>query len=710
MVLARIALSGRACHDCLYDALKREVRAAETDAARLLLRDKETSMSGKRIKVAIVINDFLVGGAQKLVADQMKFFDRTKFDVSLITLAEFPERPTLYNLLPEDIQTSKLSFTKFSDIKSWFRLVREFKKIKPDVVISHSFFSNTVCRVLKPLCGYRAITVEHNTYTDRKYKRILVDRILSHITFKIVAVSRTVADFTAKQERIPRNKFVVIHNGVDVRKMQTALEVLPSKEELKQELGFQRSDKILLTVARLQSQKNQKLLLEGFALFHKRYPDYKLAIVGDGIMRPKLDALARELELGDSVIFFGLRYDVERFYKASDVFILTSDIEGFSIVGIEAMSCGLPMVSTKTAGPDEYIEEGENGFFIHERTAEAVARSLEQVVAVGPSEFAGRALETVQRYDIHANTKQYERLLAESLLRDSLFMQLPLKYCIARFIGTRRWLRIGIRYHFFWQLHRYSFSVPFFGYRYSGNLDDHIDRQVFLFGAYEYDELMLMKRFLSKDAVVLDVGSNTGHHSLFFSRFAKLVHAFDPYQKVIDVAEARIKENKIDNIFTHTFGLGDKDAIEAYYEPADYNQGVGSFVKGPDNFKNNTINLIIKNGDTFVESLNLNNIDLIKIDVEGYETEVLNGLQTIIAKHRPVVFFEFKKGSERFGSYSSVVSYFPDKYDFYMIKANRPVVWFLNNPQPEVRPFDYEHPVGENVLAVPKEKSSLLTR
>lgn len=667
-------------------------------------------MSEKRIKVTLVINDFLVGGAQKLIAEQVNFLDREKFDVSLITFAEFPERPTLYNLIPEHVQVFKFSFTKFSDIKSWFRVLRVLKKIKPDVVVSHLFFSNTVCRALKPLCGYQAIAVEHNTYTDRKYKRILVDRILSHITFKIVAVSRTVADFTARQERIPRNKFVVIPNGVDLRKIQTTLKASPNKEELKQELGFRQADKILLHVARLQPQKNQKLLLEGFALFHTRHPNYRLAIVGDGMMRPNLEACVRELELSDSVFFFGLRHDVGKFYKASDAFVLTSDIEGFAIVGIEAMASGLPVVSTKTAGPDEYIEEGRNGFFIHERTAEAVARSLEQVAAADLSEFALKALETAQKYDIRANTKRYERLLAESLLRYSLFTQLPLKYYIARFIGTRRWLRVGIRYHFFWRLHRYNFSVSFFGYRYSGNLDDHIDRQVFLFGAYEYDELMLMKKLLSKDSVVLDVGSNTGHHSLFFSRFAKLVHAFDPYQKVIDVAEARIKENNIHNIFTHTFGLGDKDATEAYYEPADYNQGVGSFVKRPDNLKNNTINLTIKNGDSFVESLLLNNIDLIKIDVEGYETEVLSGLQTVIAKYRPAIFFEFKKGSERFGSYSSVVSYFPDKYDFYMIKTNRPVLWFLNNPQPEVRSFDYEHPVGENILAVPKEKSSLLIR
>ncbi|MGH7175323.1 MAG: glycosyltransferase [Minisyncoccia bacterium] len=369
-------------------------------------------MENLKIKVTIVINDFLVGGAQKLVADQLNFFDRDRFDVSLITLCDYPGSPTLYHLLPEHVRVVKLRFRNyFRDIQSWFKLWRELRRSRPDVVVSHLFFSNTVCRVLKPLGGYASIAVEHSTYIDKKYMRVLIDRILARVTFKIVAVSQMVADFTAKQEHIPPKKFVVIPNGVDIEKMQAALAALPSKEALKRELGFPSSDKILLTVGRLDPVKNHRLLLEGFARFHTKHPEYKLAIVGESHLQAELEAHARKLELGDAAVFFGLRLDVERFYKASDAFVLTSDREGFSIVGIEAMAAGLPLVSTKVAGPDEYLKEGKNGFFIQARSPEALAESLEKMVNSDLEQMEKNSRKTAAEFDIRMSVGKYEKLI-----------------------------------------------------------------------------------------------------------------------------------------------------------------------------------------------------------------------------------------------------------------------------------------------------------
>jgi glycosyltransferase involved in cell wall biosynthesis len=366
-----------------------------------------------KIKVAVITDNFVVGGAEKQLTELLLLFNRNKFDLSLITLSQFEDREVLYDQLPKWLQVYKLNFHGFKDISSWVALYKTLKAIGPDVVLSNLFFSNTVVRTLKPLLGYKVIVVEHNTYIDKTRKRIFTDKLLSYFSHKIVAVSRTVADFTAKQEHIPRNKFVVIHNGVNVEKIHSTLTSLPSKDTLKQELGFKSSDKVLLNVAGLKPKKNHKLLLDGFTLFHKKQPEYKLAIVGEGSLRKKLETQAHELGLDGVVTFFGLRRDIEKFYKISDIFVSASNIEGLSIAYLEALASGLPLVSTRTAGTDEILVDGENGFFILESSVEAVVESLGNMARADLEQMALNARVKAREFDLHKTAEKYSNLIAE---------------------------------------------------------------------------------------------------------------------------------------------------------------------------------------------------------------------------------------------------------------------------------------------------------
>lgn len=281
-------------------------------------------------------------------------------------------------------------------------------------------------------------------------------------------------------------------------------------------------------------------------------------------------------------------------------------------------------------------------------------------------------------------------------------MRVPLRYFGVRILGTQRWIRLGIRFKFWTILSQGTFSVPFFGYVYEGDLNDYIDKQVFLFGSYEHDELCYMKKFLHPDTVVLDIGCNTGHHSLFFSRFVKRVHAFDPYKKVTSKLKMRIVQNNIQNISVHEVGLGDKNASLRYCPPLGENQGVGSFVREGGSFSA-TIILPIKNADTYVATLGSQHIGFIKIDAEGYEPEVLHGLVQTIRKHRPVVYLEFNE-KNRFGSREKLAAFFPENYVPRMIRANRPFLSIFNDPRIRPVAFDFDYPAGENVFFIPRER------
>ncbi len=370
--------------------------------------------NSQRIKVAIVIDNFCVGGAEKQLTELMPLLDKNIIDLSFITLSQIPGKVVLYDKLPSWLPVYKLNFHGFKDISSWVEFYKTLRSIKPDVVIPNLFFSNTIVRILKLFTGYMVIPIEHNTYVDKTWAKKTLDRWLAKLSYRIIAVSNTVADFTIKQERIPKNKFVVIKNGVDIEKIQSALTALPSKDMLRQELGFKTSDKVLLNVAGLKPKKNHTLMLEGFARFHEKHPEYKLAIAGEGGMRKKLEARVQELGLDGAVTFFGLRRDIEKFYKMSDVFVSTSDIEGLSIAYLEALASGLPLVSTKTAGTDELLVDGENGFFIPESSADVVVESLEKMARADYEKISENARKTAAEFDIRKTAEKYSMLIAKA--------------------------------------------------------------------------------------------------------------------------------------------------------------------------------------------------------------------------------------------------------------------------------------------------------
>jgi glycosyltransferase involved in cell wall biosynthesis len=270
--------------------------------------------------------------------------------------------------------------------------------------------------VLKPFVGYVSLAREHNTFADRlsSWQR-MIDRVLSRLSYAIVAVSSTVAEFTSAQEGIPRDKFFVIHNGVDLDKAQHELNTLPSKNELKKELGFSQANTILLNIARLTHQKNHQLLIDGFAGFFKAHPEYTLVIVGSGKLRKELEAYAHIKGVGGVVVFFGHRDDVWRFYKMADAFVSTSQIEGLSNAYLEACAASLPLVATNTAGTDELLRDGENGYIISEQTPQAVVHALLRLQSSDLQALGIAARETAERFSIQRAVNQYEGLFINAI-------------------------------------------------------------------------------------------------------------------------------------------------------------------------------------------------------------------------------------------------------------------------------------------------------
>jgi glycosyltransferase involved in cell wall biosynthesis len=373
----------------------------------------------KKIKVAIVENNLVIGGVQKLVIDQLRTLSRELFEIHLITLHQ-PDIEHFYTLVPDDVRLVKLDFASAKDIKSWFRLYRTLRDIKPDIVKSSMYFSNTVVRILKPFFAYKVITAEHNTNDGKGRLQKLLNRFLHTLSVTTIVDSEMVADHLSKIEKVPRSQYTVIHNGVDLEAIEASKrEFLPQRSALRAVYGIGDEDKLFLSIGRMVRQKNHERMIRAFSLLLKKRPNSKLMIIGDGGLKPQLEKLVTELGIKDQVFLLPAIKDIHKFYVMSDITLLSSDHEGFCIAAMEGLAFGAPLVSPRVAGVVEYLRDGENGLFA-EKTPESLAEKMEEILTFSKEKFAefqSEAQKTADNYSVEKYGERIAKLFIESTER-----------------------------------------------------------------------------------------------------------------------------------------------------------------------------------------------------------------------------------------------------------------------------------------------------
>jgi len=255
-----------------------------------------------------------------------------------------------------------------------------------------------------------------------------------------------------------------------------------------------------------------------------------------------------------------------------------------------------------------------------------------------------------------------------------------------------------------------AFEIDFFGLRYKGNSRGILDRHVMLYGAWEKPLLFFLRDVAAAldeaDLAFVDVGANTGQHSLFMSQHAADVHAIEPWDRALEQLQEHIELNAIENITIHRVGLGAAAEELEFFEPPEGNLGIGSFVEGfsaanrPSQRK-----FTIVTGDSLVESGRIPRIDLIKIDVESYEKPALAGLRGSLERDRPLVVVEITHKDHlavTFKSTDELRAAFPDGYELF---GFAPVRGELINGAYRLVPYRFEasNRPNEDVVAVPRE-------
>ncbi len=290
------------------------------------------------------------------------------------------------------------------------RLRAMLRDYAPDVIHTMHISANHHGRLAALGLGVPVVTHLHNVKREKRLHRRLSDKLLSHATTAYLAVSQAVADVLAADHNVAGRPVRVFYNAIDPKRCD-----MPPLD-LKAAFGV--SGPVILSVGRYVRQKNLDLLIRAVRLLHDQHMPASLVLVGEGVERPRLEALRDSLGLGGHVVLTGFRQDVAAFFRAADVFAMPSDFEGFPIAQMEALYCGLPCVvsrhvpSLEVASDASLVCETEPG----DIAAKLLAVLRDDTLRVRLSEAARRVAEplTMPHYAMRLHSF-YTELLAGNL-------------------------------------------------------------------------------------------------------------------------------------------------------------------------------------------------------------------------------------------------------------------------------------------------------
>lgn len=344
------------------------------------------------MKVTLLCHDLRFGGIQRvalLLADGLA----KKTDLS-VDLALLRGRGEFLSICPPGVNVVDLDCTSqpAALLSPFSRLAGYLRAAGPDVVISFGHSTNCLAAWAKLLrrFPFRLIVSEHSTFgvrmaQDPKYqqwRRIMRARFLYGQSELCVCVSQGVADDLVGLKVVPEDKIRVIHNSVDIARLTEQMREPFDNPWSASQTADGKQPPFILSAGRLLRLKGVDTLIRAFArLRGDMGVDARLLIAGAGGDRKRLENLAQELGLGEDVHFAGYISNLASCMANASLFALTSHYEGFAAVLLEALACGLNVVSTDCkSGPREILEDGQWGRLVPVGDVDALALAMREAL------------------------------------------------------------------------------------------------------------------------------------------------------------------------------------------------------------------------------------------------------------------------------------------------------------------------------------------
>jgi glycosyltransferase involved in cell wall biosynthesis len=332
----------------------------------------------KKIKILFTIGNLDVGGAEKLIINQVKNIDKDRFDPYLCTL--FPYGQNNYSEVfrqLKGIPYQRFNFHGPWDIFNWVKVYSFLRKEKFDILCCHLFESNFIIRLLNIFTGRKPVFIfEHNVYFKKQWWKILADKLFAPGTAKIFVDSHAILNFTSEQENINKNKFAILPYPIELSD-QRKFDLVKIKEGL----GLPADSFVISSVGRFVEQKGQTYLIQAVAKILKKIDrsDVYFLLVGYGKMELDLRMLSDDLKINSRLLISPAR-DIKEILPITDIFVISSLWEGQPIAMLEAMAANVPVVATKVGGIPEILIDGQDGLLAKPKDPDSLADQIIKMI------------------------------------------------------------------------------------------------------------------------------------------------------------------------------------------------------------------------------------------------------------------------------------------------------------------------------------------
>jgi glycosyltransferase involved in cell wall biosynthesis len=364
--------------------------------------------------IAFLIPSFDGGGAEAMTIRLSGELARRGRRVDLVTFRPEGENAAR---VPDTVRLVDLKVRRL--LLAPLAIRRYLRAERPAVLVTALVHANVfalVGRLLAPGCGTALIVTERNMLSvharhSRRWSRRLFKpaaRLLYRFADRVVGISRGVAEDIRSIARLPPEKVSFIHNPA-----MSPDCIERSLRPIERVLAPPSDGPVIITAGRLDPQKDHATLLRAFARLVSQRPA-RLVILGQGPLRASLEDLARRLGVEDRVALPGYVEEPLPHLRSADLFVLSSIYEGFGNVLVEALACGLPVVSTDCpSGPSEILDGGAFGRLVPPGDVEALAAALLEALAEPrrPAEQQRRARE----FTLERCADRFESLIDEVL-------------------------------------------------------------------------------------------------------------------------------------------------------------------------------------------------------------------------------------------------------------------------------------------------------
>jgi len=372
------------------------------------------------IPVLHIITKLELGGAQQNTLFTVEHLDRAAFSPALLSGPGGILNNEAESLSNEGVHFAivphlRRAIRPWADLRAYHELRRAIRRLAPKVVHTHSSKAGVLGRLAA--AAEKVPVIIHTIHgfgigavRNRLVQKLLLaaERRAAKVTTQFIPVSRENFDTGRAYGLLDEQNATVILEGADLAPFRNS----PYKPELLDELGIPRGAPVVGMVACFKPQKDPLTFVEVARRVHEVHTSARFVMIGDGVLRPRIEERIAELGLEDVVILTGWRKDVPELFRLMRVSVLTSLWEGLPRVIPQSLASGVPVVVTDAGGSAEAVREGETGFVVPQKDAAGMAEKI--ILLLNDKELAdsmGRAgPASVERLDARAMVRAQEEL------------------------------------------------------------------------------------------------------------------------------------------------------------------------------------------------------------------------------------------------------------------------------------------------------------